>query len=116
MAEYEKEEWNMAKAYFMDLHEALRMCNYYQIHENPYSWLKWLKVLYKMTVSKMNNDEKIEVTKLLNEAELTKPRTNVRKMVSTKPFWDLELYIREFLEKKGMLTPKSDDPRFAYGA
>jgi len=105
MEEFQKEEWNMAMAYFQRIDDLLTLCDRYQMENKMLYWYKTLIALYKELYPKMSPEEK----EIIN-AKLISMRNHIfsSKRISHHPFLDFELFLRMFMERKSMLTPKKD--------
>ena len=110
------EGWNMAEAYYRRIDSLLTLCDKYHMEKNLLKWFDAIYALYKEIYPKMSPDDKKKANDLLKKAT-DKKNTGLRnptKCVSILPFVDIEMFIRECMEKKNMLTPKGDDPTRAY--
>ena len=111
-----EESWNMAKAYFQRIDNLLTMADECQMKHKGLDWYEVLVSLYKELYPKMKPDEKEKAKKLLDE--LTGLKMEAMKKgkgtIPTRLFVGFELYLRQLLEDKKMLTPKSDDPSKSY--
>jgi hypothetical protein len=108
------EEWNMAKAYFYRIDRLLTMCADCQINSDVIKWSKTLLCLYKEIYPKMMTEEKTKANTFVTELTNLKLNDPTTTNVSISPFLNFEIFIRETMENKGMLTPKADDPSKSY--
>jgi len=118
------EQWNMAQAYLKRIDFILTLCDQCHYKDDPRGWFKALYQLYKEIYPKMKDKEKEESKKFLDiliKYKNNNFKTNGKKMrknevvlVNYDVFIDLELYLRQLLENKKMLTPKADDPSRSY--
>jgi len=108
------ETWNMAKAYLQRIDSLLTHCAFCHYHDMGSQWYKTLLNLYKEIYPKMTAEEKKECDVKLDLLRNAKNSLQPKKGINSKLYIDVELYLRSLLEKKGLLTPKGDDPTKAY--
>jgi len=108
------ETWNMAKAYLQRIDALLTHCAFCQYHDMGSAWYKTLLNLYKELDPKMTTQEREEFNTKLVLLRNAKNSSQKKNGIDTKLYIDVELSLRRFLEKKGLLTPKGDDPTKAY--
>lgn len=79
-------------------------------------WYYTLLSLHAELYPKMTEKEKSEAAKLMDELRNAKNSRdcNLKGGVRGDLFLKVELFLRGLLEKKGLLTPKADDPTKAY--
>ena len=102
----EHETWNMALAYYKRIDDLLTYCTNSRMKGKGHSWFKGIQSLYFEVYPKMSDEQKEDAEKMLDE--LTQLVNTDMKQIPTKKFMALELFLRNILEKKGMLTPKRD--------
>ena len=107
------EEWNMAKAYYIRVDHYLWKCAIAQENNKPIMWRKSLLILYKNIRCKMNAEQRATADTLRSQMDQYFRPTNTGG-IPANALLDFELCLMDFLEKKGMLTPKGDDPSTAY--
>ena len=100
------ENWNMALAYYKRIDDLLTLCTNKRMNGDGKNWFKGIQSLYVEVYPKMNDTQKEEMKKKLDE--LTNLVNEKRKTIPTHKYMDIELELRNILEKKGMLTPKRD--------
>ena len=103
------EEWNMAKAYFFRVDQILTLCTTAQMKEDYLSWYKALYRLYIEIEPKIKKEDKPKAKDMLNI--LTKAKNyglKKQKLIPIQLFVDFELFLRNQLEDKSLLTPKKD--------
>jgi hypothetical protein len=61
----------------------------------------------------MNESEKKTGDELRDDMDHLFLKSKQKDLIPTRILLDFELYLMDFLEKKHMLTPKSDDPGLA---
>lgn len=107
------ESWNMAKAYLQRIDQLLTTCT--QCHYSTTAGNMWYYSLISLRAElypKLTEAEKKEINTKI--ASLRNKRNSKEKKTNAELYMDVELYLRERLEKKGLLTPKADDPTKAY--
>ena len=87
------------------MRQLLNLCNEAQVREDVPLWYRSLYCLYKELDAKLNEKERERARELLEKVILEK---NKKKTDSILPFVDLELFLRQAIESKGMLTKKYD--------
>lgn len=105
----DSEEWNMARAFYQRLDEILTTCTIAQIKGDGMMWYKGLYRLYVEIQAKMNDAQKKKAGDMLER--ITKLKINAlqkRISVDTKELVEFELYLRQILEDRNMLTPRKD--------
>jgi len=103
------EDWNMAKAYYMRLDEILTMCTLSQIKGDGMMWYKSLYRLYVEIESKMSDEQKKKGREmLLNITKIKIDAMKTKKPIQTLEFVEFELYLRQILEDRNMLTPRKN--------
>lgn len=115
--EQQREEvWNMAMAYFKRIDELLTATALCQINNDASRWYNVLMSLYKEIYPKMLPEEKTKAVELKDEMTKAKyDKRNInRHSMPTQTLLEFELYLRQLLEDKKMLTPKTDDPSKSY--
>ncbi len=106
------EEWNMAKAYLQRLDHLLTSCDYYRMNGHGNMWYETLVSLYTEMYPKLDQHHKKTASRILDHLTIAKKKAEVNKQpVPTHKFMDLELFLRERMEEKHMLTPKKEDTR-----
>lgn len=118
MANFHTEEsaFNFAVEYLRDISTSLKMCKQYASFGNIDGWVAWLRIVYRELSCKTNDDEDDDfdndfrkINRLMNN-----PSTKLKNRVEILYLLDqLEKKIRKTLQKKGMLLPSKEDPRFA---
>ena len=107
------EKWNMAMAYHQRIDDLLTMCTQAQIKGDGLMWYKAIYRLYIEIQAKMKPEEKRNGIILIND--LTEWKSNALKIkkgkIPTSKFVEAELFLRQVLEDKNMLTPKPEDLR-----
>ncbi len=106
------EKWNMAMAYHQRIDNLLTTCTLSHMSGDGLTWYKAIFRLYIEIKPKMKPEEKVEAKNLIDE--LTKWKigaVNKQKQIPTSLFVEVEDYMREILERRNMLTPKSEDLR-----
>ena len=116
------EDWNMAKAYLFRLDQLFNLAADYKMSGRFDEWFRVLINVYFDVSPKMKPDERKEVEDLFLKARQQLSRKHqVNK--AGMPLYDyddltvignFELFLRDFMEKKGMFTPHGDDPSKAY--
>lgn len=108
--------FNFAVGYLEQIKETLGLCNMAQMHHNPTLWINYLSVLHTQLSAKTNSTEDkdifkdfSEINKLLNDPD---DRVNKKGDILGK-LRLLDMKLRKMLQKKGMLLPGKDDPKFA---
>lgn len=101
------EEWNTGSGYYKRVDELLTACDLHQLQNDMGRWYACLLNLYKEIIPKLSGEDKTEMIEGLKT--LMDHMKEVVQPELTKLF-SFEILIREKLEKKGMLTPKSADP------
>lgn len=110
---YASEKWNMAMAYHKRIDDLLTSCTLAQMNNDGLMWYKSIYRLYIEIQAKMNDKEKGKAEELIGD--LIKWKTEAMKKtkgaISTAVFVKAELFLRQCLESKNMLTPKPEDLR-----
>ena len=112
--EYSEEKWNMANAYLIRIDRLLTLCDAYQMQGDLKNWYHVLYSLYKELYPKLKTEgkenEKAEAQRLL--FKLIGVKNDIEKKnggkMSIIPFVEFELYLRQKLEDKKLLTPRED--------
>ena len=108
--------FNFAVAYLEQIKETLALCNMAQIQHNPVLWINYLSVLHTQLSPKTNPTEDEDIFKDFNEIAtmLNDPNDRVDKNgeILTK-LRLLDMKLRKMLQRKGMLLPGKDDPKYA---
>ncbi len=107
------EEWNMALAYMKRIDELLTVCSRAQIENNGLLWSRTLQALHKEVYPKLKPKERVEADKFKTAMLVEVQVSRKTKFIHTKFLLDYELYLRDKLEERSMLTPKPSDPRWA---
>lgn len=118
MVEFKSEEsaFNFAVKYLEQISNGLRMCEQYASLGNAEGWIAWLRIVFRELSCKTTSeeDEKFNVKFREINALLNNPSTKIIKRTEILYLLDkLETDIRKMLQKKGMLLPLKDDPRFS---
>lgn len=106
----EQEQFNMAEGYLKRIDKLLSAADEAQINKNGSLWYNILISLYKEVYAKMDANQKAEANNLiknLNEAR-TKSIESGDNKLPISFFLNLELFLRNVLEDKNLLTPKSN--------
>lgn len=104
------ETWNMAKAYHMRIDNLLTLCVIYQQDHSGLKWYETLTSLYKEVYPKLKDEEKEKVDKMRDELrELKNQAVKLKRGIPTRKLEALELFLRQMLEDRHMLTPKPTD-------
>lgn len=115
---YSDETWNMAKAYFIRVDALLTLCTKAQMNGDGHKWYQAIIGLYKEIYPKMKEtakeDEKTMAKKLKTKLDVEYNRYMLGHKIKIEAYLNFELYLRELMEKKKMITPKGDDPSNAY--
>lgn len=102
----------MAMAYHKRIDNYLSLCDYAQMRNDILTWYKALFNLYKEIYPKMKNlkdcNEKEKAEQLLKDCTDKLKDYKPTKDFCTDKFIELELFLRDILEKRDMLTPKKD--------
>lgn len=101
------EDWNMAKAYYYRIDQILTAITQAHIEGNPKLWYQLLTRLFVEIQPKLTDKETTTAEQL--RATLTEIMSKKQEQVSTESFLDFELYLRNMLNKRNMLTPKTWD-------
>ena len=112
----EESAFNFAIEYLKDISTSLKMCKQYASLGNADGWIAWLRIVFRELSCKTNetedndfNNDFKEINKLMNNPEdRIKQRTKILYLLDK-----LEIKLRKTLQKKGMLLPSKEDPRFA---
>lgn len=118
MGKFESEEsaFNIGFDYLKVTLYSFVMCNQCASMKNIDGWYDWLRVAYRQASCKTNEteDELIEkdfqeINKMLNDKvkRIREKNTILYKLDK------LEIKLRKILQKKGMLLPSKDDPKYA---
>lgn len=108
----EKETFNMGQGYYARCNELLTKIQQAKLQGNKTEWYMCLYCLFSELHAKCNPKQKLEVEgglkDLLNYVE-------GRKLPPDFKLLNFELALRQVMEDKHMLTPKSEDPSAALG-
>jgi hypothetical protein len=112
----EGESWNMAQAYYKRIDELLTLADKYQIEDRLEEWYKVLYCLYKEIRGKTikNKEDRKKLDKEMDDLKGAIKEARQKGTVERTMLVKFELHLRDILESKSMLTPKSDDPTKAY--
>lgn len=112
----EESVFNFAVEYLKGISNSLKMCEQMAAASMPEGWIHWLRITFRQLSAKTNEDEDKdldadfrEINKLINNPMLIKTQ---RTLIFYK-LDRLETKIRKLLQKKGMLLPGKEDPRYA---
>ena len=106
-----QEKFNTGAGYYYRINNILSKLQHDKLYMNMNEWFMDLICLYCEFHAKCNEKEKKELTNKYQE--VLKARNLVGKNIgklNTALLIDFELEMRLLLDKKGMLTPKSEDP------
>lgn len=104
-----KEDWNMSLSYLYRIDNLLSLCDVYQTRDDVLNWYKVLYALYKEIYPKLRTKEKEEAKRMLADLTLMKrDALNNGMTIKIQPFVDFELYLRQMLEDRNMITPRKD--------
>lgn len=108
--------FNFAVEYLKGISNSLKMCEQMAAASMPEGWIHWLRITFRQLSAKTKETEDDdfdkefrEINKLINNPVTLK--TN-RALIFYK-LDKLETKIRKMLQKKGMLLPSKEDPRYA---
>ena len=112
----DKSAFNFAVEYLKSIKVSLDVCKVMAYTENIDGWLKSLRTVYR-ELSLMTNIEEdkliekdfTEIYKLVNDFE----NSYINKNLILSKLDKLEIKLRKELQRKGMVLPKSSDPKFA---
>ena len=104
----------MAKAYFFRVDSLLTNCTKSQMKNDGYNWYQSIMGLYKEIYPKMTTKERENAAILRDNLNALHKEFLRGKPVKPEYYFAFELYLRQLLEDKKMLTPKGDDPSMAY--
>lgn len=118
MADFRTDEsaFNFAYEYLKGIRDSLKMCEQMAAMGSPDGWVQWLRITYRQLSAKTNEIEDEEFSKdfreinllINNRRDLITKRTTIFYLLDK-----LETKIRKKLQKKGMLLPSKEDPKFA---
>ena len=110
------ERFNTGAGYYFRVNNVLTKLQNDKLNNDVSQWFMDLICLYTEIHAKCNPTEETELTKKYNETinEVKRCGNNFHK-VNNSIFISFELHMRKLLDKKGMLTPKGDDPSQALG-
>jgi len=131
--ESEESVFNMAFAYLKRIDRLLYFCQEAAAKQDVDAWLNYLRCVYRELSVKLkkgeedeilgtNEDKKIDMENLSYKdatfLNLNRLINDLLSRVQNKPMIlflldQLDVKIRQKLQKKGMLLPSKDDPRFA---
>ena len=118
MVEFKSDEsaFNFAVEYLKDISSSLKMCKQYASLGNADGWIAWLRIVFRELSCKTHPDEDEDFNKDFREinALLNNPKTKITERTKILFLLDrLETKLRKMLQKKGLLLPSKEDPRFA---
>ena len=107
----DSEKWNMAMAYYMRLDALLSACTNAQMNGDGVAWYKAIYRLYVEIQAKMKPEVKTKAKELMDSLTALKLEKSKEPngSIPTAKFVEVELYLRQILEDKNMLTPKNED-------
>ena len=106
------EKWNMAMAYHQRIDNLLTACTLAQMKNDGLGWYKGLYRLYVEIQAKMKPEERENALELINNLTQWKIKAMKKKgRMPTTLFVEVELYLRQMLEDRNMLTQKPEDLR-----
>jgi hypothetical protein len=118
MANFQTEEsaFNFAVEYLKDISTSLKMCKQFASLNNADGWIAWLRIVFRelscKTTKEEDDDFNIDfrnINKLMNNH-----KDKIMKRGEILYHLDqLETKLRKTLQRKGMLLPSKDDPKFA---
>jgi hypothetical protein len=118
MAQFKTEEsvFNFAVEYLKGISNSLKMCEQSAALGSMDGWISWLRIAYRQLGAKTSKAEDNDFNK--DFREINKLINNRLERITKKSYIfylldNLELKIRKELQKKGMLLPGKEDPRFA---
>ena len=118
MSQFESDQsaFNFAYEYLKQIKLSLDYCTQMAIAENMDGWMKWIRAVYRQLAAKLNENETEEFESLFKEVYSL--LNDIDKRIDEKPtilskLDSLEIKIRQRLQKKGMLLPSKEDPKFA---
>jgi len=114
--ESDQSAFNMGIAYLERINKILYMCQSAAAQNNLDLWLTHLRGLYRELAVKLQEKEEDDVLadfKNINLLINDPVKKNSEKNFILYSLDKLEVKLRRYAQKKGMLLPSKDDPRFA---
>lgn len=100
----------MAQAYYQRIDFILTACDQAQTNGDGLKWFNALACFYKEIYPKLKEQEKKETFEMYQELVSLKNKAIKRGgTIPTQKFMNFELYLRQRMEDRNMLTPKSED-------
>lgn len=114
-------EFNIALANLFIIRSLLSGCLVSAKNLDPFNWIHYQLSLFKEVIRYIKDDKEkerklSEMKKLFNEVNEYKNIENEEGSLSPELYWKLhvsEIYLREILNKAGVLDKLKDDPRMA---
>lgn len=113
-----KTEFNSSVATLQRIDESLRGCANASFNKEYYKWFNYLQIIKREAIVKMKDKEKVECNKLFNNLTNTFSVYNVsegdKNKIEINLFNQLdscEIFLRDFMNIKGMLMHDKDDYR-----
>ena len=108
--------FNFAQDYLKHISHLLQLCENYSMTQDVNSWCSSLRVIYRRICAKTLPLEDDEINKKFKDIYLI--LSDAKKAIEQKGkvlsmLDNLEVTIIKMAQKKGMLLPGKDDPRFA---
>lgn len=118
MADFKTDEsaFNFAVEYLKRISLSLSMCEQFATLNNADGWISWLRVVFRQLSCKLNDKEVEEFNNYFKKINILLNDKSKRHTERNKILYlldDLETKLRQRLQKKGMLLPSKEDPRFA---
>jgi len=121
----EQATFNMAVAYLKRIDYLLNTANSCSMNDDLPAWFKTLKAIYREIVPKLLEDEEKKIKTLIDDTNKVLNKHGITRVAFPYPqkFYgeiypkldELDTTLRKLINKKGLLMPKSSDPRFALG-
>lgn len=113
LPEDNKSEWNQASVYMLRLHDIMVFLNETKANKDLLSWKDGLYMLYSELFPVLAKDERDSMKDKMRHVESEAKSNNANYALCFNTFFDSELFLRNSLQRHGLLVPVRDNPRHA---